>query len=92
MADASGRDLGQFMRWYAQAGTPELTGPAPATTRPRQALTLEISQSTPATPGQPEKLPLHIPMRLGLLGPDGAARRSSSKARTSPRAPTASWS
>ena len=24
MADASGRDLGQFMRWYAQAGTPEL--------------------------------------------------------------------
>ena len=25
MADASGRDLSQFMRWYGQAGTPELT-------------------------------------------------------------------
>ncbi|MFL5334146.1 MAG: aminopeptidase N [Geminicoccaceae bacterium] len=73
IADASGRDLGQFMRWYEQAGTPELKvkrnyDPA------RQALTLEISQSTPATPGQPDKLPFHIPIRLGLLGTDGAAQ------------------
>ena len=73
MADASGRDLGQFMRWYEQAGTPALKvsrsyDPA------RQALTLEISQSTPVTPGQPGKQPFHIPIRLGLLGPDGAAR------------------
>ena len=61
------------MRWYEQAGTPELKvkrsyDPA------RQALTLEISQSTPATPGQPEKLPFHIPIRLGLLGTDGVAQ------------------
>ena len=73
MAEASGRDLGQFMRWYAQAGTPELTvkreyDPA------RQALTLEISQTTPATPGQSEKLPFHIPVRMGLVGIDGAAK------------------
>ena len=73
MADASGRDLGQFMRWYAQAGTPELKvrreyDPA------RQALTLEISQSTPSTPGQPDKLPLHIPIRMGLTGRGGAAQ------------------
>ena len=73
MADASGRDLGQFMRWYAQAGTPELTvrreyDPA------RQALTLEISQNTSATPGQAEKLPFHIPIRMGLVGTDGAAQ------------------
>ncbi len=73
MADASGRDLGQFMRWYAQAGTPELAvrrqyDPA------RQALTLEISQSTAATPGQAEKLPFHIPIRMGLVGADGVAQ------------------
>ncbi len=73
MADASGRDLGQFMRWYAQAGTPELTvrrayDPA------RQALTLEISQATAPTPGQAEKLPFHIPIRMGLVGADGAAQ------------------
>ena len=24
-ADASGRDMTQFMRWYSQAGTPEVT-------------------------------------------------------------------
>ena len=73
MAEASGRDLGQFMRWYAQAGTPELTvkreyDPA------RQALTLEVSQTTPATPGQAEKLPFHIPLRMGLVGAGGAAQ------------------
>ena len=88
MADASGRDLGQFMRWYAQAGTPELKvtrsyDPA------RQALTLEISQSTPATPGQPEKLPFHMPDPPGPRRRRTARRcRCSSRARTSPRAPT----
>jgi aminopeptidase N len=33
--------------------------------------TLEIRQHTPATPGQPDKLPLHIPFALGLLDADG---------------------
>jgi aminopeptidase N len=71
MADASGRDLGQFMRWYAQAGTPELKVER-RFDPDRQALTLDISQSTPATPGQSEKLPFHIPIRMGLIGQDGA--------------------
>ena len=70
MADASGRDLDQFMRWYGQAGTPELKVRRQYDAE-RQALTLKISQSTPATPGQAEKLPFHVPIRLGLLGPDG---------------------
>ncbi len=35
-------------------------------------LTLDVRQSTPPTPGQPEKKPLHIPLALGLVGPDGA--------------------
>ena len=65
MADASGRDLGQFMRWYGQAGTPELKvsrsyDPA------RQALRWRSARARPRTPGQPEKLPFHIPIRLGL--------------------------
>jgi len=33
--------------------------------------TLDVSQNIPATPGQPSKLPLHIPLALGLVGPDG---------------------
>jgi aminopeptidase N len=73
MADASGRDLGQFMRWYAQAGTPELKVRR-SYDAVRQAYTLEIAQSTPATPDQPEKEPFHLPIRMGLLAPDGTAQ------------------
>ena len=70
MQDASGIDLGQFRRWYEQAGTPvvEVEGKYDAAAR-RYALTLK--QSCPPTPGQETKLPFHIPFALGLLGPDG---------------------
>lgn len=70
MADASGRDLTQFERWYSQAGTPIVQ----AETRYDEAArsyTLRLTQSCPATPGQPEKLPFHIPVAVGLLGKDG---------------------
>lgn len=70
MADANGRDLSQFERWYSQAGTPVVT----ARTQYDAAaftFTLTLSQSCPATPGQSEKLPFHIPFALGLLGADG---------------------
>jgi aminopeptidase N len=69
-ADASGRDMTQFMRWYSQAGTPEVTVAGrfdPA----RKAYTLEAKQSVPATPGQPTKQPMVIPLALGLVGQDG---------------------
>ncbi|MDX1588475.1 MAG: aminopeptidase N [Oleiphilaceae bacterium] len=68
MEDASGRDLGQFRRWYEQAGTPRLSV---RDHFENGTYTLEISQSTPATPGQPHKQPLHIPLRLGLLDSSG---------------------
>jgi aminopeptidase N len=70
MQDASGVDLAQFRRWYAQAGTPSLTVSArhdPAT----QTYTLDIAQNTPVTPGQPEKAPFHVPFALGLVDRDG---------------------
>jgi aminopeptidase N len=70
MQDASGIDLGQFRRWYEQAGTPVLRveGKYDAAAR-RYVLTL--NQSCPPTPGQETKLPFHIPFALGLVGPDG---------------------
>jgi aminopeptidase N len=70
MAEASGADFGQFMRWYDQAGTPtlEVRGDYDAAAK---RYTLAVRQSTPPTPGQPEKLPLHIPLAVGLIGPDG---------------------
>ncbi|MDP3670903.1 MAG: aminopeptidase N [Telluria sp.] len=70
MADANGRDLSQFERWYSQAGTPVVTA---ETKYDAQARTYELTltQSCPPTPGQPHKLPLHIPVGVGLLGADG---------------------
>ena len=70
MEDASGADLGQFRRWYVQAGTPVLAARG-AYDAARSEYVLDVEQRTPPTPGQPEKLPLHIPVRLALLGEDG---------------------
>jgi aminopeptidase N len=72
-ADASGRDLDAFMGWYNQAGTPRLTLHA-AYDEAAQALDLTFSQTTAATPGQPNKTPLPIPVRLGLLDSEGRAQ------------------
>jgi len=66
MEDASARDLTQFRRWYAQAGTPELR--VAGDWEPESGVyTLTVTQSTPPTPGQPNKGPLHIPLAVGLL-------------------------
>ena len=70
LEDATGADLTQFRRWYDQAGTPLLTARGEYDAGAR-VYTLSVRQHTPATPGQPDKLPLHIPLALGLLGPDG---------------------
>jgi aminopeptidase N len=69
-ADANNTDLSQFMRWYAQAGTPEVTatGSYDAQT---QSYRLEVSQTVPPTPGQPVKEPMVIPLALGLVGSGG---------------------
>ncbi|HEX5756806.1 MAG TPA: aminopeptidase N [Arenimonas sp.] len=66
----SGRDLSHFARWYAQAGTPELhiTDHYDADSGD---YVLEIEQRTPATPDQPDKLPLLIPLRFAFYGNDG---------------------
>jgi aminopeptidase N len=72
MQDASGVDLSRFSRWYAQAGTPELSV-HDAFDEASGRYTLTLSQSTPPTPGQPVKQPVPIPVSMGLLGPDGAA-------------------
>lgn len=70
MEDANGVDLGQFRQWYSQAGTPELTLDT-SYDAAAQCFTLTMQQHTPATPGQPDKQPLHIPFAIGLIGPDG---------------------
>ncbi|MHB1016170.1 MAG: aminopeptidase N, partial [Desulfurivibrionaceae bacterium] len=70
MGEVSGRDLTQFKRWYTQAGTPRLVVQGEYDNQ-AQTYTLTLGQTTPATPGQPEKEPLHIPVALGLLDDQG---------------------
>jgi aminopeptidase N len=69
--DACGRDLKQFRLWYAQSGTPsiEVAGEYdPA----KKTYALTLKQSLGPTPGQPTKKPMHIPVRLGFVGSQGA--------------------
>ena len=70
MEDASGRDLTQFRRWYKQSGTPQLAVTSRYDAADR-TFTLDFSQSCPATPGQAQKQPFVIPVRLGLVGASG---------------------
>jgi aminopeptidase N len=70
MQDASGVDLGQFRRWYAQAGTPVLRI-AGRHDRLARTYTLDVAQACAPSPGQPDKAPFHIPLAVGLVGPDG---------------------
>jgi len=72
-ADAADYDLTQFMRWYRQAGTPELAVEANYDAGAKTC-TLEITQMLPPTPGQPVKEPMVIPLAIGFLGPDGRDR------------------
>jgi aminopeptidase N len=69
-ADASGRDLSQFMLWYAQSGTPEIVATGSYDTRAK-TYRLDLAQTLPPTPGQPTKEPMVIPLVAGLVGPDG---------------------
>src|SRR6185437_15160115 len=70
MSDATGIDLAQFRRWYSQAGTPIVSARGEYDAGAR-TWTLEVSQHTEPTPGQSVKLPFHIPLAVGLVGPDG---------------------
>ncbi|WP_233863958.1 aminopeptidase N [Paraburkholderia adhaesiva] len=73
MADANGRDLAQYERWYSQAGTPRVR----VTTRydeaqKRYSVTLaqDYGNASPAA-RETQKGPLLIPFAIGLIGTDG---------------------
>jgi aminopeptidase N len=69
-ADANATDLSQFMRWYAQPGTPELkvTGSFDAAAK---RFRLDVAQNLPPRPGNPVGEPMVIPLMLGLIGSNG---------------------
>ncbi|MEP0189231.1 MAG: aminopeptidase N [Erythrobacter sp.] len=63
-------DLTQFRNWYRQAGTPtvsvrqEVEG---------ETLKLHLKQTVPVTPGQPDKEPMPIPLRVAVHSRAGKA-------------------
>jgi aminopeptidase N len=69
--DACGRDLTQFRLWYRQSGTPVIEARG-AYDAKGKTYTLDLTQSLAPTPGQPEKKPMHIPVRMGLVSRKGA--------------------
>lgn len=70
MEDVSGIDLQQFRLWYSQAGTP-IVSVAADYDASQKIYTLTINQITNPTPSQPEKHPLFIPIKMGLLNHQG---------------------
>ena len=69
---ATGKDLSQFMLWYEQAGTPELTVTIDnSLDTPNQGVLIHFEQKTDPTPGQPEKLPVVIPVKWQIIGDEG---------------------
>ena len=62
--DGAALDLNQFRLWYSQAGTPRVIVEQD---HKGDLAILRLRQSVPATPGQPDKLPVVIPLKLALF-------------------------
>jgi aminopeptidase N len=71
MEAATGRDLVQFRRWYAQAGTPKVSVHS---ARAGRQLTVNLAQTLAPTPGQAKKALVHMPFRLALIGQTSGRR------------------
>jgi aminopeptidase N len=71
MEDASGEDLSHFRLWYSQAGTPKVTA---RLARDGDKARVTLEQEVPPTPGQKDKRPMPIPLRLALFGAETGAK------------------
>ncbi len=72
MEQANGVDLTEFRRWYEQAGTPRVRVTT-AYDADRSSVRIGFAQTVPPTPGQPDKTPMPIPLRLALFGAHSGA-------------------
>ena len=62
--DGAGLDLSQFRLWYSQAGTPKVTVEQE---QRGDIAVVRLRQTVPPTPGQPDKQPMVVPLRLALF-------------------------
>ncbi len=67
MEEGAGLDLSQFRLWYSQAGTPKVTA---SLLHSGDTTVLALMQSVPPTPGQPDKKPMPIPLKVALYDRD----------------------
>jgi len=70
MQDTLGEDLTQFKLWYSQAGTPTVSAKTDYN-EAKNRFSITLSQNLAPTPGQENKAPMHIPVAVGLVGPNG---------------------
>jgi aminopeptidase N len=68
--EGAGLDLAQFRLWYSQAGTPRVSV---ASAVEGDSLALTLTQTIPATPGQSDKQPMVIPLRVAVHSRSGDA-------------------
>ncbi len=73
MQSATAVDLTQFARWYSQSGTPVISVEHSTEDAENGAVkhTFTLSQHTPATSDQSEKLPLYIPVNIEIIDEKG---------------------
>ena len=71
MEDSSGEDLAHFRLWYEQAGTPRVKASVAVE---EGVARLRLDQAVPATPGQPVKTPMPIPLRVALFGRESGTK------------------
>ncbi|KZL06076.1 aminopeptidase N [Pseudovibrio sp. Ad26] len=68
--DATQIDLSHFSLWYHQSGTPVVKAKG-SYDEAAKTFTLDLEQINAPTPGQDQKKPFFIPIRFGLVGPNG---------------------
>ena len=69
--DSSGQNLQHFQQWYLQAGTPDVSV-SDRFDAATQTYTLDIVQENRPTPGEDVKQPMVLPIKFGLIGPNGS--------------------
>ena len=70
ISEANQVDFTQFKLWYSQAGTPTVEVEENFDAGKKE-YSLTLNQTSELTEKQPHKLPFHIPLRMGLIGPKG---------------------
>ena len=68
--DGAGLDLTQFRLWYSQAGTPRIEVSEEVAGK---ELVLTLRQTVPATPGQADKKPMPVPLRIAVHSQESGA-------------------